>query len=162
MQHDSRAYLWDAREAAGAILEFVAGKTFEDYASDRLLRSAVERQSEIIGEALNQLCKIEPQWAGRIPDVPQIIAFRNVLIHGYASVNDLTVWRWGISLYFWRDMRTGATPLVVLHRVTVFENSMKVTEDLTSRKNIILRLVMRENLKITANRQYTSYKKARF
>ena len=59
----------------------------------RLLRSAVERQFEIIGEALNQLCKIEPQWADRIPDVPQIIAFRNVLIHGYASVNHLTVWR---------------------------------------------------------------------
>ncbi len=93
MQHDPRAYLWDAREAAAAILEFVAGKTFEDYASDRLLRSAVERQFEIIGEALSQLCKIEPQWADRIPDVPQIIAFRNVLIHGYASVNDLTVWR---------------------------------------------------------------------
>jgi len=93
MQRDPRAYLWDAREAAAAILEFVAGKTFEDYSSDRLLRSAVERQFEIIGEALNQLCKIEPQWADRIPDVPQIIAFRNVLIHGYASVNDLTVWR---------------------------------------------------------------------
>ncbi|MFZ2407824.1 MAG: HepT-like ribonuclease domain-containing protein [Methylobacter sp.] len=93
MQRDPRAYLWDAREAAGAILEFVAGKTFEDYAGDRLLRSAIERQFEIIGEALNQLCKIEQQWAGRIPDVPQIIAFRNVLIHGYASVNDLTVWR---------------------------------------------------------------------
>jgi len=93
MQRDPRAYLWDAREAAAAILEFVAGKTFEDYTNDRLLRSAVERQFEIIGEALNQLCKIEPQWADRIPDVPQIIAFRNVLIHGYASVNDLTVWR---------------------------------------------------------------------
>ena len=90
MQRDPRANLWDAREAAAAILEFVAGKTFEDYSSDRLLRSAVERQFEIIGEALNQLCKIEPQWADRIPDVPQIIAFRNVLIHSYASVNDLT------------------------------------------------------------------------
>jgi uncharacterized protein with HEPN domain len=93
MERDPRAYLWDAREAAAAILEFVEGKSFDDYASDRLLRSAVERQFEIIGEALTQLCKIEPQWAERIPDVPQIIAFRNLLIHGYASVNDLTVWR---------------------------------------------------------------------
>jgi len=93
MERDPRAYLWDAREASEAILEFVAGKSFDDYVSDRLLRSAVERQFEIIGEALNQLCKIEPQWAERIPDVPQIIAFRNLLIHGYASVNDLTVWR---------------------------------------------------------------------
>jgi uncharacterized protein with HEPN domain len=53
MLRDPRAYLWDAREAAGATLEFVAGKTFEDYAGNRLLRSAVERQFEIIGEALN-------------------------------------------------------------------------------------------------------------
>jgi uncharacterized protein with HEPN domain len=71
MQRDPRAYLWDAREAAAAILEFAAGKTFEDYASDRLLRSAVERQFEIIGEALNQLCKIESLSADCIPDVPQ-------------------------------------------------------------------------------------------
>ena len=93
MERDPRAYLWDVREAAEAILEFSAGKTFEGYAGDLMLRSAVERQFEIIGEALNQLCKIEPQWAERIPDVPQIIAFRNLLIHGYASVNDLTVWQ---------------------------------------------------------------------
>lgn len=92
MSRDPMAYLWDVHEAAGAILEFTAGKTFEDYASDRMLRSAVERQFEIVGEALSQLCKIEPSWAERIPDVPQIVAFRNLLIHGYASVNDKTVW----------------------------------------------------------------------
>lgn len=51
------------------LLEFVAGKIFEDYANDRLLRSAVERQFEIIGEALNQLCKWSRR-ADRIPDVP--------------------------------------------------------------------------------------------
>ncbi|MGH8474800.1 MAG: HepT-like ribonuclease domain-containing protein [Methylococcales bacterium] len=93
MQRDPRAYLWDVREAAAAILEFVAGKSYDDYAGDRLLRSAVERQFEIIGEALNQLGKIEPRWAERIPDLRLIVAFRNLLIHGYASVNDLTVWR---------------------------------------------------------------------
>ena len=92
MQRDARAFLWDAHAAAEAILEFVDGKTYADYTSDRLLRSAVERQFEIIGEALNQLCKLEPHWAERIPDVPQIVAFRNLLIHGYASVNDMTVW----------------------------------------------------------------------
>ena len=59
MQRDPRAYLWDAREATAAILEFVAGKTFKDYASDRLLRSAIERQFEIIGEALNQLGRVD-------------------------------------------------------------------------------------------------------
>jgi uncharacterized protein with HEPN domain len=73
-------------------LEFVEGRSYGDYAGNLLLRSAVERQFEIIGEALNQLGKIEPRWAERIPELPQIVAFRNLLIHGYASVNDLTVW----------------------------------------------------------------------
>lgn len=93
MPRDPRAYLWNVHEAAEAILEFTEGKAFEDYAGDRMLRSAVERQFEIIGEALNQLCKIDPGWAGRIPDAPQTVAFRNLLIHGYASVKDNTVWR---------------------------------------------------------------------
>jgi uncharacterized protein with HEPN domain len=92
MERDPRAYLWDMQSAAEAIVEFTAGKTPDDYLEDRLLRSAVERQFEIIGEALNQLCKLDPQWTGCIPDAPQIVAFRNLLIHGYASVNDRTVW----------------------------------------------------------------------
>lgn len=92
MLRDPRAYLWDIQEASGAILEFTASKSFEDYVSDRMLRSAVERQFEIIGEALSQLCKLDSNWALHIPDAPQIIAFRNVLIHGYATVNDKTVW----------------------------------------------------------------------
>jgi uncharacterized protein with HEPN domain len=53
MARDSKAYLWDARAAADAIAAFVAGRTFEHYKSDLLLRSAVERQFEIVGEALN-------------------------------------------------------------------------------------------------------------
>jgi len=58
-----------------------------------MLRSAVERQFEIIGEALNQLAKIAPSMSQRVPDVRQIIAFRNVLIHGYAVIDHRTVWR---------------------------------------------------------------------
>lgn len=72
MRRDPRVFLWDAHSSAEAILEFVAGKTLADYSLDRLLRSAVERQFEIIGEALNQVCKIEPAWAERIPDFPAL------------------------------------------------------------------------------------------
>ena len=92
MERDPRAYLWDIQTAAGAILEFTSGKTLAEYLENRMLRSAVERQFEIIGEALNQLCKLDRQWHDRIPDAAQIVAFRNLLIHGYASVNDRTVW----------------------------------------------------------------------
>jgi uncharacterized protein with HEPN domain len=92
MRREPRAYLWDVREAADALLEFTRGLQIEDYFADRLLRSAVERQFEIIGEALNQLSKVAPEIARQIPDLPQIVAFRNLLIHGYATVDHSTVW----------------------------------------------------------------------
>jgi len=49
MQHDSRAYLWDARQAADAILEFVAGIDLKTYAETQVIHSAVERKFQIIG-----------------------------------------------------------------------------------------------------------------
>ncbi|MBL4542182.1 MAG: DUF86 domain-containing protein [Rhodobacteraceae bacterium] len=93
MPHDPRAWLWDVREAAAAIAEFTAGMDAAAYAENRLVRSAVERQFEIIGEALNRLSRDAPALAARIPDLAAIVAFRNTLIHGYASVDDAIVWR---------------------------------------------------------------------
>ncbi|MGB5638390.1 MAG: HepT-like ribonuclease domain-containing protein [Sedimenticolaceae bacterium] len=74
------------------IRRFVARKDFAAYQTDELLRSAVERQFEILGEALNQLSRLDPNMAEKIPDLPRIVAFRNILIHGYASVDDRLVW----------------------------------------------------------------------
>ena len=93
MARDPKAYLWDAKAAADAIAAFVADRTFEHYKSDLLLRSAVERQFEIVGEALSQLSRIAPHVAAQVPDLGRIIAFRNILIHGYAVVDDEIVWR---------------------------------------------------------------------
>lgn len=50
MQPESRAFLWDAHRAAVLIATFVDGKQWADYADDAMLRSAVERQFEIVGE----------------------------------------------------------------------------------------------------------------
>ena len=58
-----------------------------------MLRAAVERQFEIIGEALLQLEKTAPDLARELPELSQAIAFRNILIHGYATIDDRTVWR---------------------------------------------------------------------
>jgi len=92
MPRDHRTFLWDARRAAEQINSFVHGRSWADYEADVLLRSAVERQFEIIGEALSQLSRDHPEISERIPDLPRIVAFRNVLIHAYASVDDGLVW----------------------------------------------------------------------
>ncbi len=55
-------------------------------------RAAVEREFEIIGEALTQLAKRDARLVARVSEYRRIIAFRNILIHGYADVDDQLVW----------------------------------------------------------------------
>ena len=93
MQPESGAFLWDAHRAAVLIATFVDGKEWADYADDAMLRSAVERQFEVVGEALNRLARVDPEIAAQIDDLPRIVAFRNVLIHGYATIDDPIVWQ---------------------------------------------------------------------
>jgi len=92
MRREAKKYLFDISESCRHISEFTSGKSFQDYEQDRMLRSAVERQFEIVGEALNHLNRIDPDTANEIPDFQRIIAFRNILIHGYAAIQDRTVW----------------------------------------------------------------------
>jgi uncharacterized protein with HEPN domain len=92
MQRDPRAFLWDVRESTLAIQAFTSGMDAVGYADNAMAQAAVERKFEIMGEALNQLSKIDASLASRIPNLPQIVAFRNQLIHGYATVNSSTVW----------------------------------------------------------------------
>lgn len=92
MQHESKTYLFDIARACQEICDFTRGKAFEDYERDSMLRSAVERQFEIIGEALNRLRRADPEVAEQIPEHQRIIAFRNILIHGYAAIQSHTVW----------------------------------------------------------------------
>ena len=92
MKLETRKYLYDIQRAAGLLREFTGGKVFADYEDDAMLRSAVERQFEIIGEAMTQLARIDQPVADRISQYRRIIAFRNVLIHGYADVDHRLVW----------------------------------------------------------------------
>jgi len=92
MQLETKKYLYDIQQAAARIAEFTAEKKFEDYRNNRMLRAAVERQFEIIGEALSQLARLDEVLAERISGHRRIIAFRNILIHGYADVDDRLVW----------------------------------------------------------------------
>src|SRR5687767_7167285 len=93
MRVESKKFLWDMQRAGRRVQDFTRGRTREHFDADVLLRSAVERQFEIVGEALTNLRKQDPVTASRITDHTKIIGFRNVLIHGYATVDDDVTWR---------------------------------------------------------------------
>lgn len=78
--------------AAESIQAFASGKSLSDYLGDEFIRSAVERKFGIIGEALSNLLRWFPEYRDRISLVGEIIAFRNRIVHGYATVNDDLVW----------------------------------------------------------------------
>jgi uncharacterized protein with HEPN domain len=88
-----RAWLWDIQAAADAIDRFTRDLDADAYARSELTTAAVERKFEIIGEALAQMLKAAPEVAEQIPESRQIIAFRNLLIHGYAVVQHERVFR---------------------------------------------------------------------
>ena len=92
MERDPRAHLADILEAARNVQEFTTGRDRDEYAADLILRSEVERQLEIVGEALRRLRREDPTSAARIPDAERIISLRHVLAHGYEMVDDDAVW----------------------------------------------------------------------
>jgi uncharacterized protein with HEPN domain len=92
MRLEVKKYLLDIQQAADSITQFTAGKQLADYEADAMLRAAVERKFEIIGEALARLLKFDPTIASRISESQRVIGFRNILIHGYADVADRLVW----------------------------------------------------------------------
>ncbi len=92
MQPKAPKLLEDVRDAAAFIREVAQGKTLEDYRRDRLLRQAIERNFEIIGEAMTRLAQHDPETAARISKHRRIIDFRNVLIHGYDLIDHRIVW----------------------------------------------------------------------
>ncbi|MBF0342693.1 MAG: DUF86 domain-containing protein [Nitrospirae bacterium] len=92
MPHDPEKYVYDALEACETVMQFVKGKKYLDYTADKLLRSGVERQLIIIGEALNRLHRESPGIASEIKDFQKIVNFRNIVVHSYDIVEDETVW----------------------------------------------------------------------
>lgn len=92
MRPEAKKFLEDIRQAAAYIREFTEGRSFEDYAANTLLRSAVERQFEIIGEAVRNLQRLDDEAASQISNRKRIVAFRNILVHGYAVLDDRVVW----------------------------------------------------------------------
>ena len=90
MQKDDGRIL-DIVLAASEIADFIAGKTYDDYLKQPLLRSAVERQVYVIGEAARQLS--EPFKTAH-PGIPwvSIVGARNILAHEYGRVDHHILW----------------------------------------------------------------------
>jgi uncharacterized protein with HEPN domain len=94
MHPTSRKSLRDALTACDLILDRTAGRTFEEYLADPFFRGGVERQFEIVGEALRRIERKDPVAAGAIPNCRDVIDFRNVLAHGYDTVHHEEVWQY--------------------------------------------------------------------
>ena len=77
--------LQDALIAAERIMTWTNGKTLADYTADAYFHSAIERQVEILSEALNILYRSDENFRDSIPEVGEIIGMRNVIAHGYLS-----------------------------------------------------------------------------
>jgi uncharacterized protein with HEPN domain len=84
--------LFDAVEAVRLVGAFVGARPFEAYCQDAMVRAAVERELIILGEALGALRRIRPELAEQVPELARIVAFRNILVHGYDQLDDAIVW----------------------------------------------------------------------
>ena len=88
---DIKIFLEDIERSISEIFEFLPEKrNFIEFQNDLKTRKAVERNIEIIGEAMNRILKIEPQFP--IDESRKIIDTRNRIIHGYDSVSEDVLW----------------------------------------------------------------------
>ena len=92
MRRDARAYLADILESCDAIDAAIADMSLEGYLDSRLVRSSVEREFTIIGEAVLALSHTSPATFDAITGARRIVDFRNHLTHEYPMVDDELVW----------------------------------------------------------------------
>ena len=92
MPRSTSAYLADIVDACDAVAEALAGVDLETYGSRRLIRSAVEREFTVIGEAIGVLTRRDPALAARISHARLIVGFRNRLVHEYPQIDDEAVY----------------------------------------------------------------------
>jgi uncharacterized protein with HEPN domain len=105
MDSHEKKLLFDVLESGRSVQGWCSGTSFAEYQTDRRFRRAVEREFEIIGEALNRLSRQSEATASRITALPRIVGFRNRLTHGYDAIDDAAVCR------VFRDQRLRANRL---------------------------------------------------
>lgn len=92
MQIKVLKWLEDIKYSANFISNAIINKNLEDFIEDSILRAAIERHFEIIGEAINRISKIDIETAQKIGEYQKIISFRNLLIHGYDIIDIEQLW----------------------------------------------------------------------
>jgi uncharacterized protein with HEPN domain len=91
MDNEINKFLYDIRESIVSIESYLGEKRdFNEYKSNKMLRRAIEREFEIIGEAISRIDKISPDI--QISSKRQIISMRNRVIHGYDKIDDEIIW----------------------------------------------------------------------
>ena len=88
MARDLSAYLQDILEACNSIEDIMSDVSLEEYRSKRAVRSAVEREFIIIGEALRRVSALDETLFSSISNSRAIVDFRNLLAHDYGAVDD--------------------------------------------------------------------------
>ena len=103
-------YLYDIKLALDELDSFFGGrkKYFAAYASDMLLKRAIERNLEIIGEAMSRILKEDPLF--KLENSRRIIGLRNQIIHGYDSISDENIW--GIVINHLPNLRQEVEKLI--------------------------------------------------
>lgn len=91
MKREIKKYLFDIKESIDSINEYLGeSKDFFDYQQNKLLRRGVEREIEIIGEAVSRILKLDSEI--KIENARKIVDTRNWVIHGYDKVDDVVIW----------------------------------------------------------------------
>lgn len=91
MNRELKKYLFDIQTSIDSINDYLGeSKNFFEYQQNKLLRRGIEREIEIIGEAMNRILKLNPDL--KIENARQIVDTRNWVIHGYDKVDDVIIW----------------------------------------------------------------------
>lgn len=91
MELKIQKYLYDIITSINSIYEYIGkNRDFSEYSENKLLRRAVERELEIIGEAANRIMRIDSEFP--IDNARKIVDLRNWVIHGYDKVDDVIIW----------------------------------------------------------------------
>ena len=91
MKLEVKKFLFDIKESIDSIENYLGDqRDFSVYVSNKMLRRAIEREFEIIGEAMNRIEKVDSSI--NISSKKQIISMRNRVIHGYDKIDNEIVW----------------------------------------------------------------------